>query len=1155
MDSDLKNKLVNILSSDDFVTQVKLLTFKDRLNIILSDDFIATLVMRNCKNNDIKLFSFEETKKIFYDHMDIFTSFNVNRVLMDVLDFSDEMMMDAYDEFDNSFYLQYIKNDNLILEAIDTISDDNEVANLLFLLSKKRNIDNILEVLLKDKEFEYIYANILDCFVDKNKIMKYLNRLSKENRAKYICIYCDDDTKREMLKSLSFGKGEVIASLNDDKEKEKYLKRINKQFYFNKNNKIIDVAKILASFKDFSYIEKYVSYLNNDRVKVHFLKDILLNMNDELVNNLQFFEKLLLSINDERYISDLFKVVCLWYKNLNMNINKDVINELLSKINSQKLLCDCYYSTSSAEVQKLVLDKLDRKNINKIVKEDRQFLRNYNILNYLDDDCFFETIEQYRFDYLYSDDMFPIFKRFAERYDLNLEHLIKLAKVGNCHILRSFNNNIKNAVNLDDESFEKYIKIFDSKNSQMDKSTLSSILNSILQKKFSISESYYVNIYINTIHDISDNNYEEAIKKIDEVCRIVNISNYGLSRDDLINGLINQNENIMSLYNTITYDYLKIKRNLYVEEHMDELMALVTRVNFEKNSLINYLMKVMPIDLIMSDLENLRCSKEVSLSDKELLNDEDILRSIIRFKKQLCRIDDLDVKAKKNLKKFNELYYSFINSRYNIFRKPFIRDVKLEYSLFETSSRNGAFNVNIMAEIDVDKVKELVFDNQELYDDLLKYLDKYKIIGIKELYSKAFSKADIEWDYSIIGSLISNFELISKTKKEELAKGNSFGFVDELDFADVLISDASIYSILLGKDDYRLIKRNPGPNASSMDKKNRLNIALSLIKKMHNRKYITVPPIEEDVKLKSNKSINVKLGNTNSMINLTYGERTESCMRIGGVGESLFNFCLLNDNGFHISFNNPNTGRLISRISGFRNGNTVFLNQLRTSLDDDYNDDDLIEACKIIGKKIIEETKNSKYPVVNVVASNGYVYRNSKTFDLGIKNCKKGLSRFYCDINEDNAVVVATSDNDELLPIKLGGNESLKYSVSREKIKKYDSFGISQRMMNIEALDKFYSGVDIDDIVVNNHEDLLFGYVGEDWYVAVLDNYKIIKYVQKNSRDIDAANREMNSYLDIVEKEIINISQAGDNRYKYSNKKFDDNKMDFINKEVRMVKR
>ena len=52
--------------------------------------------------------------------------------------------------------------------------------------------------------------------------------------------------------------------------------------------------------------------------------------------------------------------------------------------------------------------------------------------------------------------------------------------------------------------------------------------------------------------------------------------------------------------------------------------------------------------------------------------------------------------------------------------------------------------------------------------------------------------------------------------------------------------------------------------------------------------------------------------------------------------------CGKNENGFHMSFNDPLTGDLVSRVSCFRNGNTLFLNQLRYSLSIKYDEKDLI---------------------------------------------------------------------------------------------------------------------------------------------------------------------------------------------------------------------
>ena len=63
-------------------------------------------------------------------------------------------------------------------------------------------------------------------------------------------------------------------------------------------------------------------------------------------------------------------------------------------------------------------------------------------------------------------------------------------------------------------------------------------------------------------------------------------------------------------------------------------------------------------------------------------------------------------------------------------------------------------------------------------------------------------------------------------------------------------------------------------------------------------------------------------------------------MRSFGKGDNLFRFCNLDPRGFHITFTDEE-GNYLSRVSGFRNGNTVFLNELRYSVDGRYSNEDV----------------------------------------------------------------------------------------------------------------------------------------------------------------------------------------------------------------------
>ena len=83
------------------------------------------------------------------------------------------------------------------------------------------------------------------------------------------------------------------------------------------------------------------------------------------------------------------------------------------------------------------------------------------------------------------------------------------------------------------------------------------------------------------------------------------------------------------------------------------------------------------------------------------------------------------------------------------------------------------------------------------------------------------------------------------------------------------------------------------------------------------------------------------------------------------------------ENGFHVQFTDPDTGEFVSRVSGFRNGNSVFLNQLRFSKSAKYSNANVVEACKLIATDIISSTKDSSTPVENVFISGDYSMSNS----------------------------------------------------------------------------------------------------------------------------------------------------------------------------------
>ena len=705
-------------------------------------------------------------------------------------------------------------------------------------------------------------------------------------------------------------------------------------------------------------------------------------------------------------------------------------------------------------------------------------------------------------------------------YHIDLNHLIELAKISSCSILNSVDNeNIITACNLSEEDFQKYLKIFDEKNYDMNMSSLSTLVTALLQKQFRNDYAHHIDIFINTLHYIDDDLISNAKYIASEVYDYADKSKYDISFDELFNGIVNKDESILEIYNKMANDYIVYRRNDYVNQNLSGSLRSCSNAKYEDNPLIKYFFKSLSDETIYDVLTSFKQNN--TKEENEIIDNNELLINLIKFKKGLD--NNLSKEDKKYLKAFNKISYKKI-SNYIKRKHLYVKDVPTYY---EINPAEKTHLIEVMTYLKPDKLKDLIFGDEKLFNDLLSHLDKYDMLAWDERFRNSSNSADLSMDTSIAASIINNFNMIEKERKEKEKDGKGFTIASEIDYAEALDSNADIYSSLLGEEDYILIKGNPSPNRSSRKKDYRLKESVECLKRMHEKKYITVPSIDEDITLDNGKQINIMLGNTNDTINLTYGERTGACMRIGGAGLTLFNFCLTNKNGFHISFNDPKTGELISRVSCFRNGNTLFLNQLRDSLSNDYSNEDVVEACKIIANKIIEMTKDSKYPIVNVLASNGYALSGEQMSSIDYPNIQRGFEeRFYTDVHSSEAVILATSNNGKLVPIKTGPDNAELYPIGRAKVKKYDNDKASKALKHIEALDMLYEGTQIDEINVPDRE-VIYAYVGEDWYLGVTKDNEVIKYIQKNSLNPNKAYEELSSYERILQNENQNKLDGG----------------------------
>lgn len=142
-----------------------------------------------------------------------------------------------------------------------------------------------------------------------------------------------------------------------------------------------------------------------------------------------------------------------------------------------------------------------------------------------------------------------------------------------------------------------------------------------------------------------------------------------------------------------------------------------------------------------------------------------------------------------------------------------------------------------------------------------------------------------------------------------------------------------------------------------------VRMARDLVCEMSKRKESTVPYIH-------GKYLNYMYSMYDSQdINLLFcGIKTDSCFKVGATDNDFLHYCALNKNGFIIKITDINNN-FIARASGFRHGNCVFINQLRTVYDmggNEYNGHsynekkDIIETFKCACQNIINVSQNNK---------------------------------------------------------------------------------------------------------------------------------------------------------------------------------------------------
>lgn len=671
-------------------------------------------------------------------------------------------------------------------------------------------------------------------------------------------------------------------------------------------------------------------------------------------------------------------------------------------------------------------------------------------------------------------------------------------------------------ISLNENEFYKLYQLFNYQEFNM--SDVNGIYNSLIQQKFNVEYKEEREFFSTLLSNIGNQDYTnisiilEKISKTPNILQLFNNSRikkiinenfeeliqipqneneFQYFLHQLINKIINeQNESKRDLLIVLLHDIAEINVNLlrdkYVNQSMsnegiNENLQLLCIPDKQKN--INEFLKkdVFYIIETLSNISYRGLSEEI----KDLLNHTSIIVECIKFRKNPQNFKSEIISKQELTKK----YLHHFNLLLNIAYEQGLITNSLSENIVRYEVQPNIDYYDLLVEINPETLKNQILPNNDLYEAIKSTMHKLKLASWGDSFYSILQYLELEMNDETIGNLINKAHKIPFHKIEPTKP------YDSIQTINIYTSASRIEKSIYGIDNYSFLAGNPAPNTSGWKKEERLIQSLNLYRRMFERNTITIPPINEVVSLKNNRNIRIVVGDTINPINMTLGERTGACMRIGGQADSLLNFCNTNPNGFHIRFEDPNTGKLISRVSGFRNGNTVFLNQLRFSLDSKYCTQDIIQACENAAEKIITLAQQQNDQIDNVIVSPGCAMADSglpRILFFDIDDIKEGYSDFYSDIRNEG-IILKTTNYNELVPIKLSGPKK-EYPVSRQRpIVCQNSELASQQLNRLLSLESLLTQDSPQ--VIEVFENIPNAIVGEDWYIYTKENGEVISGV------------------------------------------------------------
>lgn len=215
--------------------------------------------------------------------------------------------------------------------------------------------------------------------------------------------------------------------------------------------------------------------------------------------------------------------------------------------------------------------------------------------------------------------------------------------------------------------------------------------------------------------------------------------------------------------------------------------------------------------------------------------------------------------------------------------------------------------------------------DDDLYDTLSNYILNNGLVWV--LLMRNYLSSDFLRSRINQIEILSSFDYMKDVSRLSKVFGYDISKYDVVSMLSQLVEVSSDESIAILGEDIILELCNNKAYVDYLSKYEVIRAASDLICNMAKRNKSTVPYVSGQV---GNYVYSIYTPQENDI--LLTGIRTDACFKIGGNANDFLHYCALDKNGFVIKITDL-SGNFIARASGFRNGNCVWINQLRSIYD------------------------------------------------------------------------------------------------------------------------------------------------------------------------------------------------------------------------------